>query len=724
MMSSRKNILWIFVYFLILGFFNSHFAFSQQSKINTIYIKISKITQQNKALVDAYNELSFLYHTVNLDSTLYFAAQAQKISLKLNYRKGIADAYKQSAIGFYCRSEQDTAIKLNQLALNIYEQLGEKKGQGAVINNMAIIYHNLGNYDMALTTHKKGLALRLAIGDSAGIAGSYNNIANCYTDKGDYVLSLQNLFYGLLIREKMKDTQAIANSYANIGGVYYLLKRDDEAYENALKAYEMQKLIGDKEGMVQSLIALGGVLADKKQYLNCLNNFTSSLAYSKQTGNLNGEIVSYLNLGETYNYLNKLDSALHFFEFALKLSKKCGDLPSEAIAHNGIGKVLTSIGNVNLGIASLEKGYTIGKTIGNKQIEFESAKSLAFAYESTKNLTKSLFFFKQTLKLKDSIFNEEIVRKTNQIGFNYMLEKKQNEITILEKDRTLQQVKDDKTRLLSFALIIIIVALVVFLQVLNQYRLKEIAAKDLILKQKLEIEVQAAHLEVLNLVKNKTFSILSHDLKSPIASLTSVVELMDEDILSEADFNRLRNSFRGQLKSLNILLDNTLNWAKSQMTGEIKLNKSRVNVHELILQNFELFKQVAFQKEINLNHTVAENLSCFVDKNHLDIIIRNILSNAIKFTEKQGEILVQTEETTDFLNIDIIDNGIGMTKDQLSKLFSIAQEQGNYGTAGESGTGIGLLLSNDFILKNGGKIIVSSELNKGTKFTISLPKHA
>jgi signal transduction histidine kinase len=199
---------------------------------------------------------------------------------------------------------------------------------------------------------------------------------------------------------------------------------------------------------------------------------------------------------------------------------------------------------------------------------------------------------------------------------------------------------------------------------------------------------------------------------------------MDEDILSEADFNRLRDSFRSQLKSLNILLDNTLNWAKSQMTGEIKMNKSHVNVHELILQNFELFKQVAFQKEIKLNHTVAENLSCFVDKIHLDIIIRNIISNAIKFTEKQGEILVQTEETTDFLNIDIIDNGIGMTKDQLSKLFSITQEQGNYGTAGESGAGIGLLLSNDFILKNGGKISVSSELKKGTKFTISLPKNA
>jgi tetratricopeptide (TPR) repeat protein len=193
-MKTRKVYFYLFISIVLQGFYSFNVALAQQNQIIKAQAKILKINKQDKSLVDAYNELSFLYHTVNLDSTLYFAAQAQKISLKLNYRKGIADAYKQSAIGFYLRSEQDTAIKLNQLALNIYEQLGEKKGRGAVINNMAIIYHNLGNYDMALTTHKKGLALRLAIGDSAGIAGSYNNIANCYTDKGDYVLSLQNFY--------------------------------------------------------------------------------------------------------------------------------------------------------------------------------------------------------------------------------------------------------------------------------------------------------------------------------------------------------------------------------------------------------------------------------------------------------------------------------------------------------------------------------------------------
>lgn len=715
-----KSFLYLFLIKLCFGLATTN---AQQVKINATYKKLSTNNLQNEKLIDLYNELSFFFHTVNADSTLYYSSKALQLSNKLNYQKGIADAYKHMAIAHYVRSEGDTAIKLNQLALNMYQKMGELKGQGAVLNNIAIIYHHIGKYDEAIKTHQKALEIRLSINDSFGIAGSYNNIANCLTDKGDYVNSLQNLFEGLYIREKMNDTAAMGNSYANIGGVYYLLKRNDEAYENASKAYKLQKAIGDIEGLVQSLTALGAVCVERNEYQKSIAIFYESLKYASELADLNGIIITNINLGEVYLEINKSDSSLYFYNRALKLALQMGDLPSESVSSNGIGNALIKLGQFNKALPYNLKANQYSVKIGNKLLEFESAKSLGIIYENLNNPIKALYYYKRTLALKDSIYNEENARKTHKIGFDYLLEKKQNEIALLEKDKSIQDAKNERNSLLTFILVFIIVALLVFAFFINKYRLQELNAKKLIMSQKSEIEVQAANLEALHLVKNKTFSILSHDLKNPISSLTSVVELMDEKILSEEDFVNLRVSFRSQLKSLNILLDNTLNWAKSQMTGEIKPNKTMVNIIDLVLQNFELFKQNALQKEITLTQSVDPTLVALVDKNHLDIVIRNIVFNAIKFTKPGGQVSVQTEITPTFLNIKITDNGIGMSKDQINNLFSVAKVKGNFGTGGESGAGIGLLLSHDFIKKNGGELEVFSEENKGTTFVISLPNN-
>ncbi|MDP3928000.1 MAG: tetratricopeptide repeat-containing sensor histidine kinase [Bacteroidota bacterium] len=721
-MFKLKFLIPYFIYLAAIEIFCLGSVYAQESKIREAEKDLIIHTAEDSKRVDIYNKLSFYFHTVDADSTLFFANKALILSTKLGYKKGIADAYKHGAIGHYVKSEGDTAIKLNNLALKMYETLGDKKGEGAVINNIAIIYHNIGKYDEAIEMHQKGLEIRKMIGDSFGIAGSYNNIANCYTDKGDYVKSLQNLFNGLLIREQMNDKLAMANSYANIGGVYYRLQRLDEAYISAKKAYDIQMTLGDKEGLIQSIIALGAIWVDKKEYRQGLQYFFEAKTYAKELGNQNSEIVCQINIAEVYNKIRKHDSAMFYFQAALDNSIATGDFPSIAIANSGIGSTYNYLKQYKQGIIYLEKGYSQAKSYGIKQAEFESAKNLAEAYSKINNLAKSVFYYEQTLLLKDSLFSEENARKTHEISFNYLLEKKQNEIALLEKDKSIQEAENDWNKLVTFSLIFIIAALLLIAYVMNQYRLKEVSAKEVILNQKNEIEIQANNLEALNQVKNKTFSILSHDLKNPIASLTNVVELMDEEVLSESDFNLLRSSFRSQLKSLNILLDNTLNWAKSQMIGEVKPNKTTLKIHPLVRQNFELFKQNAQQKNIQLVNQVSEEIEALADKNHLDIVIRNILFNAIKFTKEGGQVLVQTEEDDTALNIQIIDTGVGMTDKQLERLFSKAQVQGNYGTSGETGAGIGLILSNDYIQLNGGKLSVRSELNKGTTFIITLPK--
>ncbi|MCF8427045.1 MAG: tetratricopeptide repeat-containing sensor histidine kinase [Bacteroidia bacterium] len=690
-------------------------------KIRDLKAKIKNHTTEDTTLANLLSELSFTYHTISPDSTQFYASKSLVLSKKINYVLGEANSYKHLAIAAYIFGENKKAIFLNSKALTIYRNIGERKGEGAVLNNLGMIYHNEGKFDLGLSYYERSLKIRLEINDKVGIAGSYNNIANCYTDKGNYALAIQRLYDGLLIRESLNDTLAIANSYANIAGVYYLLKKLDEAIIYGQKALDLQRLIGDKEGQIQSEVALGGVCFERDDFMGALDYFLRARANSELTNNLGNIAVAETNLGEVYNALNKPDSAIFYLESALGFAQRINDAQGVGICELGIGKALVLKNQVKQGILRLEKGYKVAEEIDNKLHTYEGAMYLADAYEKIGNTEKEIYYLKQSIRYRDSLFSEEARNKTYEIEFNYMLEKKQNEIALLEKDKAIQKVKSNFQVLLTSGLVVVVCILILFIFFINKFRVKEKEAKGFILKQKNEIEEQRLSLEELNLYKDKTFSILSHDLRSPISSLTNVLELMDQEVLSEEDFILVRSSFIGQLKAINLLLDNTLHWSKSQMSGEHLPNREKVQLLTIVERNFELFKQNVEQKEINLKTDFADDFTVFVDPNHLDIILRNLIFNAIKFTPNFGNILVKGFLQNNSVIIQVEDTGIGMNKEILDTLFTYKNKQGSFGTNGERGAGIGLILTRDFIERNQGELTLESKENVGTTFTVTFP---
>jgi signal transduction histidine kinase len=704
-----------------IGILSCSFSFSQVVKIRELKAKIKSHTTEDTTLANLLSELSFTYHTISPDSTQFYASKSLALSKKLNYVLGEANSYKHLAIAAYIFGDNKKAIYLNSKALNIYRNLVERKGEAAILNNLGMIYHNEGKFDLGLDYYARSLKIRLEINDKVGIAGSYNNMANCYTDKGNYALAIQRLYDGLLIRESLNDSLAIANSYANIAGVYYLLKKLDDAILYGQKALDLQKLIGDKEGQIQSEVALGGVCYERGDYLGALNYFLMAKANAEITNNPGNLAVAETNLGEVYNALNKPDSAIFYLENALKFALRIDDAQGAGICELGIGRALILQNKVKQGILRLEKGYKVAKEIDNKLHSYEGAMYLAEAYEKTGNRDKEIYYLKKSISYRDSLFSEETRNKTYEIEFNYMLEKKQNEIALLEKDQAIQKVKSNFQVLLTSGLVVVVCILILFIFYINKFRVKEKEAKGFILKQKNEIEEQRLSLEELNLYKDKTFSILSHDLRSPISSLTNVLDLMDQDVLSEEDFSMVRTNFRSQLKSINILLDNTLHWSKSQMSGELLPNKENVNLASLVQRNLELFKQNLEQKEIQLASDFSNDFTVFADPNHLDIILRNLIFNAIKFTPNFGKVFVKGFVQNNRNKIVIQDTGIGMSKEILETLFTYKNRQGNFGTNGERGAGIGLILTRDFIERNQGELTVESMENVGTTFTISFP---
>ena len=231
-------------------------------------------------------------------------------------------------------------------------------------------------------------------------------------------------------------------------------------------------------------------------------------------------------------------------------------------------------------------------------------------------------------------------------------------------------------------------------------------------------------LKELIATKDKLFSIIAHDLRSPFNSIIGFSELLiknSDDILLE-DSEQYSEIINSAAKNTLILLDNLLNWAKSQ-TGQLRFNPEKILFSEVIQEIIPLSKTIAKSKNIALDYSCTDNLEIFVDVNMLHTVLRNLISNAIKFTNVGGHIKVSAKLKQDHVEITISDNGIGINKEKLTELFSITSNTTRLGTADENGSGLGLVLCKEFIQKNNGDIWVESEENKGSNFIFTLPTY-
>lgn len=287
---------------------------------------------------------------------------------------------------------------------------------------------------------------------------------------------------------------------------------------------------------------------------------------------------------------------------------------------------------------------------------------------------------------------------------------------ILEKDRLEVMVKERTQEILIQKEEILVQS--EHLKEANEW----ISAKNLELEnQKNEIEKKKNELEISNATKNKFFRIIAHDLRNPISTVVNTTGLIVSNI-QEFDKERTKY-FVEELNKLSLttynLLENLLDWSTSQM-GEIKYNPKILELSSIIAENIELVKSKIESKNIDLHVDVGEDIRILADSNMIYTIIRNLISNAVKFTHDNGKIAIEAELKDDFCYLSVSDNGLGISDENLKNLFKIEKDVRTLGTRNERGSGLGLILCKEFVELNGGKIFVESELGKGSKFTISI----
>lgn len=241
-------------------------------------------------------------------------------------------------------------------------------------------------------------------------------------------------------------------------------------------------------------------------------------------------------------------------------------------------------------------------------------------------------------------------------------------------------------------------------------------------KAELLLKERESQLRELNSTKDKLFSIIAHDLRSPFNSILGFSELLIEnprsfDVSESEEYLGMINS---TAKNTLILLENLLAWAKSQ-TGNIICNPEKTNFSAIVSEILDISKSIAKIKNISLKHIQTDTIEVYVDVNMLKTILRNLISNAIKYTHSNGEIVLSAVQNKNNIEISVADNGVGMSEETQSKLFKFESIVTTTGTANEKGSGLGLILCKEFVEKHGGEIWVKSEPEKGSAFIFSLP---
>jgi len=384
-----------------------------------------------------------------------------------------------------------------------------------------------------------------------------------------------------------------------------------------------------------------------------------------------------------------------------KLKKNIG----EFVYLNDIGRLETILKNYS----EAEKSYLLSLSIEKAKPKVDTF-HLYFIYRNLEGLYRqqgdykkayqaSKDFLEVTLWLKNKTQTQDSKLQLINLRADLEIEKKEVEIALLET-------KQKQQRAVLIAIGIIVVLLFGFMIFLQQN------------KQKIQIQKEA--LSELNATKDKLFAILSHDLRSPVAILKNSLMLIEWGALSQSEFAELTNRLNIQLINVSNILDNAINWVISQMEG-LKSKVIKVNVCEIIEEKISMFMPTQTAKQITIENQVSPTAQVMFDKNHFQIVISNLLQNALKFTDCGGNIVFNLIKFNNSIIISISDNGVGIAEDKLKTLFELGKTNSTLGTLRESGTGLGLLLVKELVELNDGILSVKSKIGEGTTFYIKCP---
>lgn len=560
-----------------------------------------------------------------------------------------------------------------------------------------------------------------------------NNTALIFTYIGFYQLfeKIEDYYYGEEFLEKASNLLRNYDFpplriYLNkeLGYTYWMtgeLGKSIEQHQNILtyaKAERIPKLEAETH------TDLASIYANENEFDKALSHYQNALETYRRIKSPLPEAECLTAIADIYLIQNNPERAYENYLAALNILRDLSGAEIQlAKLYNSVAQYYLKKNNAERALANLRLANPLAQKSQNQELIQNTYGLLSKAYKELGDYKKALEYSELFKALEDFLQKEKNDRNILKMQSRHTINQKQSlidqlEVNRIQKDFELEKEKRFKEFLIIMvaliAIILILILTLFILQKRNNKKLKE---------ANLKVKAQNDELEDLNATKDKFFSIISHDLKGPLNSLTSFSGLLmnHTSSLSTEEIQMLAKDLDKSLKNLFALLENLLQWSRSQ-TGNIEFTAEEFDLTEMLNENKKLLDKQAENKKIDIEVKNTKPIKVKAHRNSITTVIRNLLSNAIKFTDEAGQIKMGVVEESNQYVVKIADNGVGMPKDVASKIFRIDTKHSTQGTAKEKGTGLGLILCKEFVEKNGGKIWVKSEEGKGTIFSFSIPK--
>ncbi|MDB5274229.1 MAG: histidine kinase [Chitinophagaceae bacterium] len=593
--------------------------------------------------------------------------------------------------------------------------------------DLVIAYKEAGKKKSAL---RKVLQHSIDDGYDSLTSVIYEALSLVQVEEEKYDNALESITQAIHYNDHLTQKKRTANLYNQAGHICQYLKKFDKSisyYNQALKFYED---LGDQVEVANAHVNIGNTYYKTGRVEESKESLIKASKTFETTGAKKESAKGMADLGKAYDDIGDFTKALQLLEESLVIFESNED-------YEGLASTLASLGHVQLNLKRYEdaeksflRSLDISQKYNYKLSLMESYKGMSQILSIKKNYKEALGMYDSYILMKDSIYLEEkkaaVAAATSQLN----LKIKEQELLLSQKRAELSNILDKKNDqlLISMILAFVLTSLMIiflFRKYQNKKRVSETLQKEntSLIKTNVDLSQSQEFLEKTNAAKDKLFSIVAHDLKSPIASIKGFTELLatNPDAFTLEEISDLGKKMNDSLHNLNQLLDNLLKWAMSQ-SGLMEFNPQEIQCREFIESNLQIYEPIAEKKAISLKAPTDNcDVMLYGDTNMLNFVLRNIIHNALKFTDSRGSIHVASAVSGNRLRVTISDTGVGMSTEALQNIFNIDRRKKSLGTLNEKGTGLGLVLSKEFMDKNGGSIEVSSELGKGTTFTLYLP---
>jgi two-component system sensor histidine kinase/response regulator len=516
---------------------------------------------------------------------------------------------------------------------------------------------------------------------------------------------------------KVNKHYAEALSYFEIALVHHRTENFEEAEEYYHKALDTASDSLDTRTMINCINGLALIRRHASDYLAAERQFRQALRIAEDHNDVAWIGILNGNIGSVHLRQEQWDSSLLYYKKNLSFVRNTQELENEIETYGHLGETMNGMKRYKTALMYLDSAM---KVIETEKVQFSDFfnpliylhESYSKAYAGIGNYQCAYDHLEEFHKMSNERLLKNKGRSIKQLQLSYSFRQKQQEVDLLSEVNSINTkvIRQERFKQLAFIAVIVLLCVIIFIAIRtnqNKHRMNRVLTES------------NEELARLNNVKDKLFSVISHDLRGPLGNLQHLLSMISTGTLDQQQFSTISGRLGQQIKASGNALENLLFWAKAQL-NETETARDTIALHTVVAQVLNDFKVSLDEKAVRAENLLTTDLLATVDRAQLEIVVRNIVGNAIKFSKPGGLIRVFGSRKSDQVAFSVEDHGIGMTEEQVS-YFREGKHFTSPGTKMEKGTGIGLIIIREMIKQNHGKLDLESSPNKGTVITITLP---